>query len=151
LSVNEETLTNAAGDTGVRAPTLGERVSHIFGVHAWEPLGGEGSTRVQCTGCKQVQHIGGRPAFDDDLEALLRNDDVAVEDDPPPASRFEPDDDSPYRFGRPTTQTPAYEREEAQSGLLSAWKWIMGLQWWVKIWLLFILLQLVGFIISLFT
>lgn len=125
-----ESAARESTSTTVPPPTLAERLGHIFGIHAWHPRESGSATAgplLECAGCHEVR------SFDDNFGPQ----------EPAPSwsdHREDPQPDAPPR-----------DRAADTGGATSPWEWFLGLRWWVKLWLGFILLQLVGLVLSLFT
>ncbi len=132
-------------------PTLPERLAHIFGLHAWRPVGDEAGRRMQCVGCGQ-----------------MRNEPIPFRTPPPPPpppptqpppeepiSRREPPprpplDDLPNLEDRERMGTPPQRPQRAPGRQRGdgPWEFFMGLPWWSKLLAIFILIQVIGFIVS---
>lgn len=137
-------------------PSLPERVAHVFGIHAWRPLDGEGGTRVQCVGCGQVRNdpIPFRPPPPPPSPPPPPREDPASRREPPPSplddlsnfeSRDRDRDRDRERMGVPPQRgqrPPGQERSD------SVWDFFMGLPWWSKLLAIFIAIQVILFIIS---
>ena len=133
-------------------PTLPERVAHVFGIHAWRPLDGEGGTRAQCVGCGQMRNdpIPFRPPPPPPSPPPPPREDPASRREPPPSplddlSNFERRDRDRDRMGAPP-QRP--QRPPGQERPDSVWDFFMGLPWWSKLLAIFIAIQVVLFIVS---
>ena len=134
-------------------PTLPERLAHIVGLHAWRPLGDGDGRRMQCVGCGQ-----------------MRNEPIPFRAPPPPppaprrptqpppeepSTRREAPSRSPLddlsnledreRTGVPPQRPPPGPARQRGDG---PWAFFMGLPWWSKLLAIFILIQVVGFIVS---
>ena len=135
-------------------PTLPERFAHIFGIHAWRLLDGDGK-RMQCVGCGQMRNepIPFRPPSPPPPPPPPppREDPISRREPPP-----SPLDDLPNLgdrdrdrerdpMGRPG-QRP--QRPPGQQRSDSAWDFFMGLPWWSKLLAIFIAIQVILFIVS---
>ena len=144
----------SAHRTALGMPTLPERFFHVFGVHAWRPLGGEDGKQMQCVGCGQMRNepIPFRPPTPPPPPPPPppREDPISRREPPP-----SPLDDLPNLgdrdrererdpMGRPTQrpQRPPGQRPD------SAWDFFMGLPWWSKLLAIFIAIQVILFIVS---
>ena len=136
-------------------PSLPERLAHIVGLHAWRPLGDGDGRRMQCAGCGQ-----------------MRNEPIPFRAPPPP-----PPARPPARPTQPPPEEPSTRREAPSRSPLDdlsnledrertgvppqrpqpgparqrgdgPWAFFMGLPWWSKLLAIFILIQVVGFIVS---
>ncbi len=138
-------------------PSLPERLAHVFGVHAWRPIEGEESNRLQCVGCGQLR----------DAPHPFRPPPTPPPPPPPPptgesVSRREsppsPLDD--LAGFRDREREREREQEQEESGAIpgmprpkgqqrsgSIWDFFMGLPWWTKLLAFFIGLQVVLFIV----
>jgi hypothetical protein len=128
-----------------RAPSLGERFRHLFGIHSWEQRSVEGRTREFCVGCHQERNAVTRfrPPVDFPSQATPSQTSTPEEESRP--FQFPPNEET-----REARQPRAQDRK-GEGDLASVWQWIVGLRLWVKILAGFIALQVIGSIVSLFT
>ena len=132
-----------------REPKLGQRFKHILGIHSWETVTGPGRTREYCLGCHQERNAVTRfrPPVDFPPQTPPEPDQPASPDpeqqqrqQPPPPR--EETRDSPFTHGR---------QKQSQGDFQSAWQWFVGLRLWVKIFAGFMIFQLIGVVVGLFT
>ena len=134
-------------------PTLTERFAHVFGVHAWRSIDGEGG-RMQCVGCGQVRNEASAPfrpppSPPPPPPPPPADDPLARRENPREQPRS-PLDDLPNledrdRMGAPP-RGPQRPGQPQRSD--SIWDFFMGLPWWSKLLAIFIAIQVVLFIVS---
>ena len=128
-------------------PTLPERLRHIIGIHAWRPR--EGGDAVQCAGCGQVRNAPAPfgPAADP-LDPL--NPPASPPEPATPFDRSPPEerDREPERVGQRPDRLERPDRLGRPERPESPWQFFLGLPWWSKLLAIFILVQVIGFIVS---
>ncbi len=140
----------AAADSSLRAslgmPTLTERLAHVFGVHAWRAVGGEDASQMRCVGCGQLRNSPIPFRMPPPTPPPSAGAPPPEEEPPSRSETFTPLDALPgvedrdpmrERSGAPRPQQPE-----------SPLQFLAGLPWWSKLLGIFILIQVIGFIVS---
>ncbi len=134
--------------TSLGMPTLPERLAHIIGIHAWRPMDGEDGTRMRCVGCGQMRNepIPFRPFPPPSAPPPPPTDEPTSRREPPkPPLEDLPNLEDRDRMGVPP-RGPQPPPGQQRAG--SPWQFFMGLPWWSKLLAIFILIQVVGFIVT---
>lgn len=132
------------GLTDTTKPTLLERGRHVFGVHTWRSLD---DGRLRCPGC-------GRERLTFETATAQGSSTFDAESTPGawPAGNDTPGHDEDYGAGDAWPREERGEpRRPGSQEPTSAWEWFQGMRWWVRLWLAFILLQVILFVASIFT
>ncbi len=136
--------------TSLGMPTLPERLAHVLGIHAWRPMDGEDGDRVQCVGCGQMRNetipFRAPPPPPPPPPSSGRADEPTTRREPPPS----PLDDLTNLEDRDRSGMPPRRPQPGpgQRRSASPWSFFMGLPWWSKLLAIFILIQVVGFIVT---
>lgn len=115
-------------------------------MHSWEQKSADGRTREFCVSCHQERNAVTRfrPPVDFPSQGT-----------PPQSSTPSEEESRPFQFPpreeTRETQAPRAQGRKQQGDLASVWQWIVGLRLWVKIMAVFIGLQVIGSLVTLFT
>ena len=146
--------TPAARRAGTGQSTISERMLHVFGIHSWRRLDGDDGVSLRCTGCGQLRSA---PAPVEPPPPPLREDEPPSPIAPPRSTLDPPPDEAerpssapdpitPFEIpGRQTGERPTGPRQQRPE---SPWQFFLGLPWWTKLIAIFILVQVVGFIVQ---
>ena len=143
----------SARRAGTGQSTFSERMLHVFGIHSWRRLDGDDGVSLRCAGCGQLRSA---PTPVEPPPPPLREDEPpspiapprSTVEPPPEAERppSAPDPITPFEIpGRQTGERPSGPRQQRPE---SPWQFFLGLPWWSKLIAIFILVQVVGFIVQ---
>ena len=140
---------SASWRTGVGMPTVGERLLHVFGVHSWRRLQGDEGVSMRCVGCGRLRSAPAPfeppaapppPPEEEDAPPVFRR----VEPPPDPVER-DPDPVAPFDIPRRQAgERPGQRPQQPES----PWQFFLGLPWWSKLLAVFILVQVISFIVQ---
>ena len=140
---------SASWRAGVGMPTVGERLLHVFGVHSWRRLQGDEGVSMRCVGCGRLRSAPAPfeppaapppPPEEEDAPPVFRR----VEPPPDPVER-DPDPVAPFDIPRRQAGERPGQRPKPPE---SPWQFFLGLPWWSKLLAVFILVQVIGFIVQ---
>lgn len=147
----------SARRAGTGRSTISERILHVFGIHSWRRLDGDDGVSLRCAGCGQLRSAPAPiepppppppPLREDEPPSPIAPPRSTVEPPPDAAERppSAPDPITPFEIpGRQTGERPSGPRQQRPE---SPWQFFLGLPWWSKLLAIFILVQVIGFIVQ---
>lgn len=146
----------SARRAGTGRSTISERILHVFGIHSWRRLDGDDGVSLRCAGCGQLRSAPAPieppppppPLREDEPPSPIAPPRSTVEPPPDAAERppSAPDPITPFEIpGRQTGERPSGSRQQRPE---SPWQFFLGLPWWSKLLAIFILVQVIGFIVQ---